>query len=142
MQKESAQSLNRKHLVETVGNKIINWKNLVIIDCYSPFAKRAETTRSSVGYVSLCADSNNPHNLNQNYERALKILSKKGCKSIRVAYDAISDFLTFTDAQLAAQYLRHNMGWEERNHVESLYLDLELSIRRLKSIFSGSQTAY
>lgn len=45
--------------------------------------------------------------------------SKKG---LRVVYDAISDFVSLTDFQLAMQYIRHNMGWENESHVESLYL--------------------
>ncbi len=34
----------------------------------------------------------------------------------------ISDFLNLSDSQLAFQYLRHNMVWEEEKKVESFYL--------------------
>lgn len=47
---------------------------------------------------------------------------RQGCNKIRVVYDALSDFLFFTDIEIASQYLRHNMVWEEKNNVESLYI--------------------
>jgi hypothetical protein len=69
------------------------------------------------------ADPSNPHDLNRKYEEALRYLAnKRGCKSVRVVYDALSDFLKFTDVILATQYLRHNMVWEEQSSIESLYL--------------------
>ena len=68
------------------------------------------------------ANSFDPHDINKKYEKALKKLRDRGCNNIRVAYDSISDFLTFTDFQIATQYLRHNMGFEQRREIQSLYL--------------------
>ncbi len=96
-------------------------ERVVIVDCYTQFAKQEETTRTSSDQV-LRADPNNPHDVNRQYEKALKRLLKADCKSFRVAYDAISDFLVLTDLQLATQYLRHNMVWEGRHDIQSLYV--------------------
>jgi hypothetical protein len=94
---------------------------LVIIDCFTKFARQEEKSVNK-GYKLILADPNNPHILNQRYENALKFLLSMRCTSIRVVYDALSDFLALTDVQLATQYLRHNMEWEELNNVESLYV--------------------
>jgi hypothetical protein len=106
---------------DIIGSNSIDWKNLVVIDCYTQFAKRYDDYHHGkvVNYYTLfrkphyeCevsfADANNPHDMNKKYERALALLQKKGCRNIRVVYDALSDFLTFTDQQLTSQYLKNN----------------------------------
>jgi hypothetical protein len=111
-----------------IGGAPINWKNLVIIDCYSSFVKRYDDytgyrkKSKSLPFSLIRADPNNPHDVNQKYEQAVIFLKEKGCKNIRVGYDTLSDFLKFTDETIAIQYLRHNMGWEEINKIESLYI--------------------
>jgi hypothetical protein len=92
-------------------------KNLVIIDCYSPLTSIIdEKSKISVFQV----DPRNPHSLNKKYEEAIKLLEH--CTNIRVVYDALSDFLFISDIDMASQYLRHNMCWEEKHNVQSLYL--------------------
>jgi hypothetical protein len=76
--------------------------------------------RFANGYTFV--DPRNPHDLNKRYEKALVSLSKRKCESVCVVYDALSDFLCFTDEQIAIQYLRHNMYWEEEKNVSSIYL--------------------
>jgi len=110
-----------------IGDIKLDWKNVVIVDCYTKKTEKYEKTKNNEKIKEskmkiLYADSNNPHNLNKNYEKALKRLKKKNVKNVRVVYDAISDFLKFTDEKLATQYLRHNMGFEQRENIESLYL--------------------
>lgn len=91
---------------------------LVIIDCF----KESKPVVARPGCPVVKADPTNAHHVNQQYEVALAKLVAAGCTKVRVVYDALSDFLTLTDLQLATQYLRHNMVWEEMHHVESLYL--------------------
>lgn len=106
-----------------MGNVRIDWNNIVFIDCYTLKNERELWNKDIKKITNLdYADSNNPHELNRKYEQALRKLFKNNCEHIRVVYDAISDFLTFTDFHLATQYLRHNMGFEQRKKIESLYL--------------------
>lgn len=108
---------------DIIGDKQLDWKNVVIIDCYTELAEKyAEKKNFHLPCKIIYADPNNPHDMNKKYEEAIKLLRKNCCKNIRVVYDAISDFLKFTDRQLASQYLRHNMGYEYREKLESLYL--------------------
>ena len=137
VEKQLREQNNKDGDQKIIGDRRVDWKDLVIIDCYTQFAKRyddyihsymviagyyAKTKTGNIDCEVSYADSNNPHDMNKKYESALRLLKKDGCKNVRVVYDALSDFLTFTDQQLAAQYLRHNMGWEQRNDIESLYL--------------------
>jgi len=106
-----------------IGPKGIQWENIVIIDCYSVDNEKLICKNGFDKPVqSYFADPKNPHDINKKYEKALQHLEKNNCAHIRVVYDAISDFLKFTDFELAAQYLRHNMGYEQRHNVDSLYL--------------------
>lgn len=109
---------------EIIGDKEPDWKNVVFLDCYTLSGEKSHENKDLEKATKLYyADSNDPHNLNRKYEDALNFLREtRNCVNIRVVYDAISDFLTFTDFQLATQYLRHNMGYEQRKNLESLYL--------------------
>jgi hypothetical protein len=93
-------------------------RNRVDIDCFSPFAGKAMKDNLANGL--LYADPRNPHNMNEKYEKAIKHLMH--FESLCVIYDALSDFLFFSDEEIASQYLRHNMSWEEKNNVRSLYI--------------------
>ncbi len=112
---------------DIIENTKINWKNIWIIDCYS-LSNEKELwndkikTKFGVDVNIETADAYNPHELNQKYEKALNEIKKSKCKHVRVVYDAISDFLAFTDYELATQYMRHNMGFEQRENIDSLYL--------------------
>jgi CBS domain-containing protein len=112
------------------GDKL-EWNNLVIIDCYTRFVKEdvediqiedKDNPEITHRIKVLCADINNPHMVNHAYETAIDYLANKGCKSLRVVYDALSDLLVFTDLKLGTQYLRQNMNWEFGHKVESLYM--------------------
>jgi hypothetical protein len=99
-----------------------NMDNVIFIDCYS-INEEKEIWNKDVKKSNLFyADSYDPHEINSKYESALNLLNDRGCDNVRVTYDAISDFLTFTDFKIATQYLRHNMGFEQRRKIESLYL--------------------
>ncbi len=100
----------------------VNWKNIIFIDCYTLKTERKLWNGNMKDSPIYYADSYNPHEINEKYEKALKKLFTSNCGHIRVVYDAISDFLKFTDFQIATQYLRHNMGFEQRKGIESLYL--------------------
>jgi len=115
---------NKNDNEKIIGTHRIKWENIVIIDCYSIENEKNvwNTNIKHKEVKNFSADPKNPHDINKQYEKALKHLEKNNCKHIRVVYDAISDFLKFTDFELAAQYLRHNMGYEQRHNVDSLYL--------------------
>lgn len=107
---------------QIVGNYDINWSHMVFIDCYTLKPAQKLWNKDMIPSSLYYADSYNPHEINKKYEEALKKLSDLNCGHVRVVYDAISDFLKFTDFRIATQYLRQNMGFEQRKHVESLYL--------------------
>lgn len=116
-----------EHLKYTAKELNLNLipQNLVVIDCYTPLAsqtlpKRGERNRNN--YIILKVDPRNPQKLNEKYEKALRILKQRKCEGVRVIYEALSDFIFLTDKEIAIQYLRHNMVWEEENNVESLYV--------------------
>ena len=100
----------------------VNIDNVIFIDCYSLDAEKGLWNNNLKKENLYYANSFDPHEINKKYEKALKKLRDRGCNNIRVAYDSISDFLTFTDFQIATQYLRHNMGFEQRREIQSLYL--------------------
>ncbi len=97
-------------------------ENLIIIDCFTPIAfNKKDDLENGVLFV----DPRNPHELNKKYNRALEHLHKDKDKDkdrLVVIYDSLSEFLFFSDLELATQYLRHNMVWEEKNNVNSLYI--------------------
>lgn len=102
-----------------------NFKNLVIIDCYTPLSSKGMPKRGERNHNKcriLEVDPRKPQKLNEKYEKALRIIHKRECRGVRVVYEALSDFIFFTDKEIAIQYLRHNMVWEEENNVESLYV--------------------
>ncbi|MCQ1534734.1 hypothetical protein FTO70_03310 [Methanosarcina sp. KYL-1] len=140
-----------EHISDQIINKIkqknpnfvassLPLNNVVIIDCFTPLSlKSSENPGSLKSFINsifstnrlrggtidkgyLVADPRNPHLLNEFYEKSLLFLKNKRCESICVVYDALSDFLCFTDEKIAIQYLRHNMFWEEKNKVSSLYI--------------------
>jgi hypothetical protein len=151
------------HCIKGLKNKAKNicktnygemfFKNLYIIDCFSPLSLKSPGKRKELiikelkfiidcffpislltsswtekvvnkgkDYFYLMEDPRNPHSLNKCYETALSCLQAEGCTRICVVYDALSDFLSFTDEQIAIQYLRHNMFLEEINNISSVYI--------------------
>jgi hypothetical protein len=60
--------------------------------------------------------------LSRQYKGALEEFVGKGIRRIRVVYDSISDFLIYSDPQLAVQFIKHNMVWEDQMKVSSLYV--------------------
>ena len=101
--------------------EIKNSANLIIIDCFTPLSYGNQTAEFRNGF--LYADPRNPHDLNEKYEIALSYLSNKTNKNMMaVVYDTLSEFLFFSDKELAIQYLRHNMYWEEKHNIHSLYI--------------------
>lgn len=66
-------------------------------------------------------DPRDPVELGKLYYKALtKLKNENDVKRVRVVYDSISDFLCYSDAQLAVQFLKHNMVWED-DRVAALY---------------------
>lgn len=69
------------------------------------------------------ADPRNPDDIDLQYSRAVKLMKKKFNKTkLCVVFDPVSDFLYFSDIEMASRYLRVAMAWEEKTHVHSLYL--------------------
>ncbi len=120
MLKEELDKMVKEELINSKDD--VKWKNILFVDCYTLKSERKLWNVGKTDCTVYYADSYNPHEINKKYEEALKKLSVSDCEHIRVAYDAISDFLRFTDFQIATQYLRHNMGFEQRKKIESLYL--------------------
>jgi hypothetical protein len=56
------------------------------------------------------------------YNKVLTKALNDGANRVRVVYDSISDFLLYSDPQLAMQFIKHNMVWEDQNKANSLYL--------------------
>ena len=97
-----------------------NLCNVIIIDCFSAITDR---NIPDVKCTVLLADPRNPFKLNSNYNIAIRTLKEKmHCKKLRVIYDSLTDFLFYTDIELATMYLRHNVVWEEQNNISSLYI--------------------
>lgn len=108
-----------KGTTEIMPDYIKMGENLIIIDCFTPITFKNKKDELEKGI--LFADPRNPHELNKKYDRALEHLHKNK-KELVVIYDSLSEFLFFSDMELATQYLRHNMIWEEKNNVNSLYI--------------------
>jgi len=98
-----------------VGSKV---DNKITIDCFDPFCKMKDDRERGL----LFADPRNAHQMNEKYNLAIGLLKDRGCEKLCVIYDALSDFLFFSDKEIAAQYLRHNMAWEATNRVCSIYI--------------------
>ena len=104
---------------EIMSDNIKMGENLIIIDCFTPIAIKSKKDKLKKGV--LFADPRNPHQLNKKYNRALKHLHKNKNKLV-VIYDSISEFLFFSDIELATQFLRNNIVWEEEQNINSLYI--------------------
>jgi len=71
----------------------------------------------------LYADPRNPDDIDCQYSRAVNLMREKLKKTkLCVVFDPVSDFLYFSDIEMASRYLRVTMAWEEKNNVHSLYL--------------------
>lgn len=112
-------SIKFKRTKETIDDYIKMRENLIIIDCFTPIALKSEIDDLENGV--LFADPRNPHELNKKYERALKRFHKNK-NGLVVIYDSLSEFLFFSDLELATQCLRHNMVLEEKKNINSLYI--------------------
>jgi len=106
-----------------------NLESVVVIDCHSKWLEKAGTPTHKCEYELahrqvqvLRSDPRDPFELSRKYERAIQTLMGKGVRRIRVVYDSISDFLIYSDPQLAVQFIKHNMVWENQVGVSSLYL--------------------
>lgn len=102
---------------------------LFIIDCHTrwttagaPPLSRDRLRSWPVDITVDYADPRDPIELSQIYGRRLEELVSLPATPVRVVYDSISDFLCFADPQLAAQFLKHNLVWEDLNNVTSLYI--------------------
>ena len=76
----------------------------------------------SMGHSIKYSDPRDAIQLAESYKRALKSLLDVKVRSLRVVYDSISDFVEYSDPQLALQFIKHNMVWEDWNRANSLYL--------------------
>ncbi|WP_167880997.1 hypothetical protein, partial [Methanococcoides sp. AM1] len=128
--------LNEKELTFDQKEKIqyqIDTKlnNIIIIDCFAPLTLKEKKytsellkriKKNKINDNVLTADPRNPHLLNQKYHISItRLINLKKFTHICVVYDSLSDFLCFTDREIAIHYLRHNMCWEENHNVSSLY---------------------
>jgi hypothetical protein len=104
---------------ENMSYHIKKGENLIIIDCFTPIAIKSKKDKLKKGI--LFADPRNPHQINEKYKQALKHLHKNK-KKLVVIYDSISEFLFFSDIELATQLLRNNIIWEEEKNINSLYI--------------------
>ncbi len=107
-----------------------SFERLLIVDCYSRWIGRVVAQPESLKeYAELSnqvqvlkSDPRNPKKLAKHYKRALTRLLYDDIRTTRVVYDSISDFLVYTDPQLAVQFLKHNMVWEDAYGANSLYV--------------------
>jgi len=111
------------------GKLTCSLENLYIIDCHAHWtssggdggkqASNLELLRK--GKRLLSADPRDPVEVGDRYSTALTKLCAKNLSRVRVIYDSISDFLCYSDPQLAVQFLKHNMVWED-GRAAALYL--------------------
>ena len=99
-----------------------DFNNLIIVDCYSMVYSKCPAPNAVDNYRVLYVDPRNPHEFNKAYEQGIRILSRKKVWGIRVVYEAFSDFLYLTDRDIAIQYMRHNVVWEEDHGLEAIYV--------------------
>jgi len=107
------------------------FEQVFVIDCHSKWlAKEArhlhecEFPEAHSQVQVLYSDPRDPFSLADNYMQALERLLNKNVQRIRVVYDSISDFLIYSDPQLALQFIKHNMVWEDRMRISSLYIHI------------------
>ncbi|MGB9176511.1 MAG: hypothetical protein WCB46_07230 [Methanoregula sp.] len=122
-----------------VAGRKIEGGRVVHIDCFDPGKNFANAGRRGVlsgirdriGTLRhtfpadnvLYADPRNPAEIDRQYTRAVKHLKDDlGCDKLCALYDPISDFLYFSDVEMASRYLRVTMAWEEQNNIHSLYI--------------------
>jgi hypothetical protein len=71
----------------------------------------------------LYADPRNPDEIDREYARAVHhLFHERGCTRLCVVYDPVTDFLYFTDVEVASRYLRVTMAWEQMKNIHSLYI--------------------
>jgi hypothetical protein len=116
--------------------------NLCIIDCHAHWTSSGGDVGEQASNLSFLrdrkqlfsADPRDPIEVGARYYTALEKLQALEVPRIRVVYDSISDFLCYSDPQLAVQFLEHNMVWED-NRVAAVYL----YIRGVPATGFGSQ---
>jgi hypothetical protein len=116
-----------KPLNGTQGPK--KFEQVVVIDCHSKWLEKDtrylheyEFPEAHKQVQILYSDPRDPFNLANKYKQALEMLLGKNIQRIRVIYDSVSDFLIYSDPQLALQFIKHNMVWEDRMKISSLYV--------------------
>lgn len=105
------------------------FNEVILIDCHSKWLEKKAIPQHKCDFPEahnqvevLLSDPRDPYDLSRQYKRAVEKLVAKGVQSIRVVYDSISDFLIYSDPQLALQFIKHNMVWEDEMKISSLYL--------------------
>jgi hypothetical protein len=105
------------------------FNDVIVIDCYSKWLERKSQPSHVCVFPEahkqvevLYSDPRDPYDLSSKYKRAVEKLVADGIQSIRVIYDSISDFLIYSDPQLALQFIKHNMVWEDQIKISSLYV--------------------
>lgn len=115
---------------ETSDGKVPKkFDQIVVIDCHSKWLEKEALQSEKKEFPEgpgqvhvLFSDPRDPYDLAKQYKRAVEKLLAMGIERIRVVYDSISDFLVYSDPQLALQFIKHNMVWEDEMKISSLYL--------------------
>jgi hypothetical protein len=115
---------------ETLNGKVPKkFEQVVVIDCHSKWLEKQSFQSHKKEFPEgpdqvhvLFSDPRDPYDLAKKYKRAVKILLNMGIERVRVVYDSISDFLVYSDPQLALQFIKHNMVWEDETKISSLYV--------------------
>jgi len=107
------------------------FEQIIVIDCHSKWLEkearhlhRCQFPEAHKPVQVLYSDPRDPFDLADKYKQALENLLRKNTQRIRVVYDSISDFLIYSDPQLALQFIKHNMVWEDRMRISSLYVHI------------------
>jgi len=105
------------------------FEQVLVIDCHSEWLEKGarplhkcEFTEAHKQVQVLYSDPRDTFDVADKYKQALEILLEKNIQRVRVVYDSISDFLIYSDPQLALQFIKHNMVWEDRARISSLYV--------------------
>jgi hypothetical protein len=105
------------------------FKYVNVIDCHSNWLEKnarpphaCKFTEAHKQIEVLYSDPRNPFDLSNKYKKAIQNLLDNNITSVRVIYDSISDFLIYSDPQIAVQFVKHNMVWEDEVKASSLYI--------------------
>lgn len=131
-------------MLEEQGKKLKDFQhNLVIVDCFTPFAGLSEHETFLMpadyrkdGWLYVEGHPQDLNSLHSAYREARRLLGFRD--NVRAVFDNFSGVLDLADDQLMYQYLLHTMVAEEKFRYMSLYIvKKEQHLENLRYLVSG-----